>query len=108
MAIAWKQEDVIVFGGTSGALGGSALQRVGARGGTPVPVTSLTGDEFAHGFASFLPDGDHFLYLAQRSDSSELRVGSLTSPATTSLGRFESHAEYAAGYLFSVRGGSLI
>jgi serine/threonine protein kinase/Tol biopolymer transport system component len=104
----WNQDDVIVFGGSGNALAGTALQQVAARGGTPVAVTSLTGDEFAHGFASFLPDGDHFLYLAQRSDSSELRVGSLTSPATTSLGRLESHAEYAAGYLFSVREGSLV
>jgi Tol biopolymer transport system component len=104
----WNQEDVIVFGGAGNALGGSPLQRVGARGGTPVAVTSLTGDEFAHGFPSFLPDGQHFLYLAQRSDSSELRVGSLTSAESMSLGRFESHAEYAAGYLFSVRDGSLV
>ena len=74
----WNQEDVIVFGGAPGWVGGSALRRVAARGGTPVAITSLTGDEYAHGFARFLPDGQHFL-LAQRPDSNELRVGSLTS-----------------------------
>jgi serine/threonine protein kinase/Tol biopolymer transport system component len=104
----WNQADVIVFGGASGYLGGVALQRVSARGGTPSAVTSLKDDEFAHGFPSFLPDGEHFLYLAQSSASSELRVGSLTSAESVPLGPFESNAQYAAGSLFFVRGGSLI
>ena len=104
----WNQADVIVFGGAGGYLGGVALQRISARGGTPSAVTSLKDDEFAHGFPSFLPDGKHFLYLAQSSASSELRVGSLTSAESVPLGSFESNAEYAAGYLFFVRGGSLI
>ena len=104
----WNQADVIVFGGASGYLGGVPLRRISARGGTPEAVTSLKGDEFAHGFPSFLPDGEHFLYLAQSSASSELRVGSLTSAVSVALGAFESNAEYAAGYLFFVRGGSLI
>ena len=104
----WNQADVIVFGGAGGYLGGVALQRISARGGTPSVVTSLKDDEFAHGFPSFLPDGEHFLYLAQSSASSELRVGSLTSAASVPLGLFESNAEYSAGHLFFVRGGSLI
>jgi Tol biopolymer transport system component len=105
---AWNQDDVIVFGGNRGLLNGFALQRVSAWGGTPAAITSLTGDEFAHGSPSFLPDGQHFLYVAQRIAASDLRVGSLTSEASVSLGSFESNAEYAAGYLFSVRDGSLI
>jgi serine/threonine protein kinase len=104
----WNQADVIVFGGASGYLGGVALQRVSAGGGKPSPLTSLKDDEFAHGFPSFLPDGEHFLYLAQSTAVSELRVGSLTSAESVRLGQFESNAEYAAGYLFFARGGSLI
>ena len=37
----------------------------------------------------------------------ELRVGSLTSGDTVSLGPFESNGVYAAGHLFSVRGENL-
>ena len=97
-----------MFGGQIGALGGTALQRVSARGATPAALTSLKGDEFAHGFPSFLPDGKHFLYLAQSPASSELRVGSLTSQEYVSLGRYESNAQYAAGYLFTVRSANLM
>ena len=100
-----EQADVIVFGGAGGYLGCAlaAHQRAGA-----AAVTSSKDDEFAHGFPSFLPDGERFLYLAQSSASSELRVGSLTSAASVPLGSFESNAEYAAGHLFFVRGGNLI
>jgi Tol biopolymer transport system component len=103
----WNKDDVILFGGSLTGVGGTALHRVSSRGGTPLALTSLVGDEWAHGFPTFLPGGEEFLYLAQRSDGSELRVGSLVKGESRSLGSFESHAEYASGYLFSVRGGSL-
>ena len=56
----WNRSDVIVFG-----LNRDPLQRVGSQGGTPTPVTTLTKDDARHRWPSFLPDGQHFLYLAQ-------------------------------------------
>ena len=99
----WNRSDVIVFG-----LNRDPLQRVGSQGGTPTPVTTLTKDDARHRWPSFLPDGQHFLYLAQGLRSGELRIGSLASADTVSLGPSESHGEYAAGHLFFVRGGALV
>ena len=41
--------------------------RVAASGGTPQPVTQLDPSKYvANRWPHFLPDGDHFLYLADR------------------------------------------
>ncbi len=98
----WNGNDVIVFGTSDGP-----LLRVDAHGGTPVPVTTLIKSDTTHAWPSFLPDGQHFLYLARGPVTQELRVGSLTSGDTATLGPFESNGVYAAGHLFSVRGGNL-
>ena len=99
---AWNRRGVIVFGGLG------ALLMVRSTGGTPTPVTTLVKSETAHRWPAFLPDDDHFLYLAQRSGANELRVGSLTSTETASLGPFESNAMYAQEHLLFVRAGSLM
>ena len=100
----WNRADVIVFG-----RGNDPLWRVSAvqAGGSPQPLTSFGENDIAHRWPSFLPDGEHFLFLAQTTGGTDLRVGSLASRETTSLGNFESHALYATGRLFFVRGGNL-
>ena len=60
------------------------------------------------GGPAFLPDDEHFLYLAHGPGVNELRVGSLTSTDTWSLGPFESNAVYAQGHLLFVRGGKFM
>jgi eukaryotic-like serine/threonine-protein kinase len=97
----WNGSDVILFTQRN------VLQRVSARGGGPVPATTLGDADLAHRWPSFLPDGDRFLFLAQ-GDTDNLRVGSLTSDRTVSLGPFESHAAYVDGRLLFVRGGNLM
>ena len=58
-----------------------AIHRIAATGGTPVAVTELDAKvgEIAHMRPSFLPDGEHFLYLikAERVESSGIFVGAL-------------------------------
>ena len=99
----WNRGGVIIFGGFGG------LQKIPSAGGKPTPVTKLENGENAHRWPWFLPDDEHFLYLAQRRRLSELRVGSLTSTDTrASLGPFESNAVYAQGHLLFVRGGKLM
>ena len=99
----WNRSDEIVFGRAR-----APLQRVGLQGGTPAPVTTLAKDDIGHRWPSFLPDGQHFLYLAQGLNGGDLRIGSLVSAETVRLGPFESHGVYAAGHLFFVRGGTLV
>ena len=99
----WSRSNMIVFG----PIGGVLLQ-VEAQGGSARPASVLKDGDGAHRFPSFLQDGQHFLYLAQTGVTDELRIGSLTSGDQVSLGSFESHASYAAGHLFFVRGGKLM
>jgi eukaryotic-like serine/threonine-protein kinase len=102
---AWNPNDVIVFGRANDPLWTAKAFQAGD---SPRPLTTLGENEVAHRWAFFLPDGEHFIYLAQKVDSDELRIGSLASQETISLGNFESHAVYAARRLYFVRGGNLI
>jgi eukaryotic-like serine/threonine-protein kinase len=99
---AWSHNGVILFG----ALG--PLRKVGVNPDNSTPAVTLGPGEIAHRWPSFLPDGEHFLYLAEAYGRSELRVGSIASTDTTSLGPYESHAVYASGYLLFVRSGRLM
>jgi serine/threonine protein kinase/Tol biopolymer transport system component len=81
----------------------------------PRPVIPLAADEIAQASPQFLPDGKHFIYLSRRLDqasrtvSNEIRVGSLGSAESISLGRAESSAVYAdPGYLLFLRGSELV
>ena len=100
----WNRNNVIVFAPSPS----SPLHKVDAAGGISTPVTKLDKGETAHRWPSFLPDGQHVLYLAARGTARELRVASLGSTETTSLGATESDALYAAGHLLFSRGGTLM
>jgi Tol biopolymer transport system component len=98
----WNDDDVIVFGPI-----GNVLHRVSAKGGESTALTTTTRPTEFHYWPSFLPDGTHLLYVAHTGATAELRVGSLTSD-TALIGPAESHATFAAGHLFFVRGGNLM
>ena len=73
-------EDVIVFAPRQT----SALYRVSAAGGEPMPVTVLdeSTHETTHRHPHFLPDGRHFLYLGGRGTGDRgVYVGSLDAGA---------------------------
>ena len=65
---AWNREGAILFGADSGP-----IQRVNAGGGVPSPVTQAE-PGVRHLLPAFLPDGKHFLYLAQSPDQSKSGV----------------------------------
>ena len=74
----WNRDDVIVFAPDAR----SALYRLPAAGGSPVPVTTLGKSpvERSHRFPHFVEDGRHFIYVAFRNDSPHaLVIGSLDS-----------------------------
>lgn len=97
---AWGPDGTIVFWSPAGY-----LQKVPASGGTPRPATELGEGELAHEWPSFLPDGQHFLFLEYGSAQRHLRVGSLGSRASRSLGSIPSAAVYAAGHILFADGG---
>ncbi len=109
-------------GGTWGSRGAivftpdfrSGLFRVAASGGAPVPLTRLEeGKHSTHRWPSFLPDGAHVLYLAAnhanpRSEDSGIYVASLEGGAPRRLMSSYGSAQYASGWLLSVRDTSLV
>jgi serine/threonine protein kinase/WD40 repeat protein len=105
---AWGSDGVIIF-----AIAGQALHRVSANGGTPQPATVLdpTRHDVAHLYPSFLPDGRHFLFLAENGDAnrSVVAAGSLDSMASSTVITAHSEAQYATpGYLLYVQSGTLL
>ena len=106
---AWNRDGVIVF-----ALGAtSALYRVSAAGGEPVPVTTLdqSRQEISHRWPCFLPDGRHFIYLVRSSqpENTRIYVGSLDSKETKPLLTSVSSATYAPpGVLLFTRNETLL
>jgi Tol biopolymer transport system component len=108
----WNRDGTIVFAPTRT----SALYRVSAAGGSPVPVTKLDASrhETAHRYPWFLPDGRHFLYMAGDMNATpgdpanSIRVGSLDGKTDKKVVPLASAASYAGGRLFYVRDGTLL
>ena len=96
----WNSSGSILLGSLAGP-----LLRVTSTGGTPTAVTALKEADTSHRYPWFLPDGDHFLFLAIGKGAPQLRVGSLSSTDSTPLGSIRSNAAYAAGHLLFVQGG---
>jgi eukaryotic-like serine/threonine-protein kinase len=108
----WNREGVIIFSPDSTV----AIHRVAAGGGAPVPVTTLdtSKNETTHRWATFLPDGRHFLYMAgthaagTKSEANAVYLASLDATDRTLLLRARSNVAYASGYLFYVLESTLL
>ena len=105
----WSRRGVILFAPSTQ----SALFRVPASGGQPVPVTTLdtARHETSHRFPCFLPDGEHFLYtvLPGGPEGFDIYAGSLGSRKVRKVLTAQSSATYAApGYLLFRRGSALV
>jgi Tol biopolymer transport system component len=104
----WSPSGVIVFAPTPFG----ALQQVPAAGGAPKPATTLQGNnDFLHRSPWFLPDGRHFLFQDQVQGAtveSTLRIGSLDSAETKTIGPANSQGVYSSGYLLFLRDRTLM
>jgi Tol biopolymer transport system component len=108
----WNRDGVILFSPDST----SPIHRIPAGGGASAPVTSLdmAKNETTHRWATFLPDGRHFLFMAgthaagTRSEANAVYIGSLDSKERTLLLRARSNVEYASGYLLYVLESTLL
>ena len=102
---AWSAKGTILFSGNEG------LYRVAAEGGTATLATTVAPREEAHRWPYFLPDGNHFLFLADAATAEDhhIRLGSLESQETQILFNAISRIVYASpGYLLYVNQGALI
>jgi Tol biopolymer transport system component len=113
---AWNQDDVIVFGSSSG------LFRVPASGGVPVQITAIdpARQERSHYCPSFLPDGRHFVYIRASTDQkkSAIYVGSVDAKPEQQSSKpliasnwgpvYAPSADPSTGYLLFMREGTLV
>jgi serine/threonine protein kinase len=105
----WNSSGDIVFAPTIG----SPLFRVSAYGGVPTKVTELDNalGETTHRWPEFLPDGEHFLYLARQlaeNKPSGVYAGSLSATPRKKLMDHLTEAQYAPGFLLFVRNNTLL
>jgi Tol biopolymer transport system component len=103
----WNADGIIVFSPSRE----SGLSQVRASGGSPLPVTTVERPgERGHLWPEFLPDGAHFLYLADsdRAESHNLFVGSIATHERKTIGHLASNAMYVRGYLLFARDRRLI
>lgn len=108
----WGKDNTILF-----SQGFSIpLHRISADGGVHKPVTQLDSSrkEGSHRWPVFLPDGQHFLFLARTVSESEqaegdaVFVGSLDGKLKKLLVYTSANVVYASGYLLFIRGSALM
>jgi serine/threonine protein kinase/Tol biopolymer transport system component len=106
----WSRQDVILFTPELN----DGLYRIASSGGAVTTVTTLdeTHGEISHRYPCFLPDGKHFLYVAQvGGGGSQYKhyLGSLDSKVRVQLPiQSGANVVYAApGYLLFIQSGSL-
>jgi Tol biopolymer transport system component len=101
----WLPRGVIVF--STGIR--TALHRVSATGGVPLPATTFGPKDYTHRWPRVLPDGAHFLYLCLSDEPTRtgIRVASLDSTDDAFVVSTRGWAAYDAGRLLYVRESSL-
>jgi eukaryotic-like serine/threonine-protein kinase len=108
----WNRDGVIVFTPDSQSKG---LFRVSSSGGSPIEMTKLDASRFetSHRWPVFLPDGEHFIYLAAnfsgQLENNAIFLGSLDSQERRLLVNTSANAAYAEpGYLLYLRDKTLV
>ena len=106
----WGSKGVIVFSPSYN----TPLHRVADTGGESTPVTEFDDERMdnSHRHPRFLPDGDHFLYMARSAsgtyEGQAVMIGSLDGSVNRQLMRAPAAVEYASGYLLFVRDRTLL
>jgi len=108
----WGSNDVILFSPESS----EPIYRVSASGGQSEAITTVHRErnENSHRHPRWLPDGEHFVYLARQAASSPnlgmhvIRVASTDGTLDRELLRSDTNIEFADGRVLYVSDGSLI
>jgi Tol biopolymer transport system component len=105
----WSRKDVIIFSRVTGG-----IQSVPASGGAPQTITTLdvSRREGTHRWPFFLPDGNHFLFMAASlgpvSEENVFYLGSLDGKPPRVLFHGSSPILYASGHVLYVSGNVLM
>jgi eukaryotic-like serine/threonine-protein kinase len=105
----WGRRDVIIFARVDGE-----IQRISASGGTPQRITTLDASrhEGTHRWPYFLPDGNHFLFMAALlgpvSEDNVFYLGSLDEKGSRILFHGSSPSAYAMGHMLYLAGNILM
>ena len=96
----WNMDGKILY--SDGPL--NSIKLTDANGSEPVEVTRVdtAAGEFGHRWPKFLPDGRHFLYLVNGSDSDGIFIGSIDSDKKVRLFHNLTQAVYVPGYILFV------
>jgi len=96
----WNRDGKILY--SDGPL--NSIKLTDANGSEPVHVTKVdtAAGEFGHRWPKFLPDGRHFLYLVNGSDTDGIYIGSIDSDKKKRLFNNLTQAVYASGYILFV------
>ena len=97
----WGPDGTILFAPRQ-----SGIWRVPANGGTPVPVTKPSDNDF-HNWPSFVADGKSFLYFASTAREGTIRMRSLESTDEVTLLQTATRAMAVAGHVLFMREGQL-
>jgi serine/threonine protein kinase len=106
----WSKDGVIVFAPSYN----SPLHQVVEAGGESTPVTELDAErkDNSHRHPRFLPDGNHFLYMARSaagsSEGHAVMIASLDGSEDRLLFRAPTAVEYASGHILFVRDRTLM
>jgi eukaryotic-like serine/threonine-protein kinase len=103
----WSSEGVILFDGRQA----DPIRRVPAGGGAVSVAMTPNAErkEVGVGWPYFLPDGKHYLFVANDvTGPARLYVGALDKEQSTLLGDLSSRFEYAAGYVVYVSQNTLV
>lgn len=90
------------------------IYRVPSSGGKPIPVTKMDASQHTtHRWPQFLPDGEHFLYLAAShmngsGKNAAIYVGSIDGASGKQILQTNTNALYASGNLLYYSEGSLM
>ena len=104
----WGSKDVILFDASTG----DSIRAVPASGGNVTPASRLDREagESGHGWPQFLPDGEHFLFLAfGRPEGPVIKVGRLGSLESKVLTGCDTRMDFTLpNHLLLVRDGTLL
>jgi eukaryotic-like serine/threonine-protein kinase len=105
----WGNSGIIVFDGNTS----DSVRQVPASGGVPTAASKIdhAARETMNAWPCFLPDGEHFLYLAFVDSSAEdrvLKVGSVRTLESATLTKVNSLAQYANGHIIYLRNNLLV
>jgi Tol biopolymer transport system component len=106
----WGSSGIIIFDGSTN----DSIRQVSAAGGTPAAASRIDRGrhETFNAWPMFLPDGEHYLYLAgidTLNTSFSLNVGSIRTLEAKPLTLVDGRAEYSAsGHLVYLRSNLLV